>query len=124
MGTKRVLKRWNSEDNQELVAFFSMDRSREEKDVFAKRLGRTWGAIYNRHWDMKNPDSKERAKAKAKANAKSRAKKLEAQEKNEKLIVTHIQATATPGMTTIKIGECIIETYSSKIRINNVLIEV
>ena len=114
---KSRLKSWSPEEIVDLKEFFSQTRTKEEKDVFAKKLGRTFGAIYNKHWALQNPE-------KAKAQKIKDRQKRGTNQNNEVIQVTHVEKQIAPLINTIKIGKCTIETYSSKIKIDDVLIEV
>ena len=114
MGTTTKLqkvnyKMWTEEEHKEVLEFFNSPKTKEEKDALSLKLGRTWNSIYNRFWDSKNPKKK------------SAKKSNKAQ--NEKIIVSHVQREI-PLSTTIKIGDVIVETFSSRIKVNDVLIEV
>tara|TARA_R110000796_G_scaffold168210_2_gene285107 strand:- start:686 stop:1054 length:369 start_codon:yes stop_codon:yes gene_type:complete len=122
MSKKRKLKVWTQEEYVEVKAFFSLPKSREEKDAFAKKLDRTYPSIYNKHWSLANPEKHNAARNRMKL-LKTAKKDIE-QNNSEFVKVTHVNKTIAPLVTTIKIGKCVIETYSSKIKIDDVLIEV
>jgi hypothetical protein len=117
MKGKRKLKPWTTEELEIITEFFTKIRTRAQKDSLCKRLERTWGAIYNKHWAIANPEKSKEMNTRAKQLAKTIDKAKELYKGNVKVV--HINQP-----TTIKIGECIIETFSKNIKVNNVLIEM
>lgn len=116
---KRILKRWTPEDIAKVVDFCKESRTRIEKDEFAASLDRNWGTIYNKNWEQINPKKVQASKQKV-IDARAEKKEIPSPPPTD-ITVTHINP---PTFTTIKIGECRIETHSTKIRINNILIEL
>lgn len=124
---KRILKQWSEEEINDLKNFFKdiSTKTREDKDVFAKKLDRTWTSIYNKHWDLSNPNLKKVAQQKAKERLRSKKEKDSGiKVDNEKLIVTHLKKEVSLRSFSIKIGEAVIETESRQIKVDGVLIEV
>ena len=119
MGKKRKLQRWTTEELTLLKEFFAIKRNTTERNLISAKLNRTFSSIYNKHWSLKNPVSVKKSKARTRSNAKT---KIINKEKNEKIVVTHVQTLPQP--MTIRIGEVVIETFSSAVKINDVLIEV
>ena len=118
----RTLKRWTPEALALVAEYFALTNpTKKQKKDLQKELGRTWGAIYNKNWELRNPIKAKACKDRAKSKEKSRRNGTSP--KTDVIQVTHVTKLPT-NVTTIKIGECIIETYSSKIKINDVLIEV
>lgn len=122
---KRILKPWSDEEINDLKNFFKdiSIKTREEKYAFAKKLDRTWGCVYNKHWDVSNPGAKKATQLRLKENAKLRKEKGSVVD-NEKLIVTHLKKEIPLKSFSIKIGEAVIETESRQIKVDGVLIEV
>lgn len=116
---KRKLKRWTEEEHEQILTFFREPKTGTEKDNLAATLGRTWNSIYNKHWELKNPEKAQASKDRAKLVEKQR-RLAKGKDEHEIIKVTHI----APKLTILKIGKCTIETYSTKIKIDDVLIEV
>ena len=102
---------WSTEDLAKLTAFFSEERTNEEKKEFAKELDRTWDGIYRKHWMISKGTASRKKVVKTAKIAQSSQKEIK---------VTHLQKHPTH----IRIGDVVIETYSSRIKVNDVLIDV
>lgn len=107
---QRKLKVWTKEELQIIKNFFSEARTADEKLNISKQLSRSWNAIYNKNWSLSHPESIKKANRKY----------VEKHATKDMITVSHVKLP----FTTLRIGECVIETHSTKIKVNNTLLEM
>lgn len=113
-------KKWSTEDESKVMSFFKKIKgpspTKVQRENISKELNRPYTAIYTKFWTLNGK--------KGITNKKSTKNNNNAK-KDDKIVVTHVNQKVPMFVNTIKIGEvAIIETFSNKIKINDVFIEV
>lgn len=100
-------RNWKPEEVEKLKTYFSMKRTVAEKEALVKELDRKYNTIYVKYLDLnKNKPT------------------VQKNSSEKELVVTNISHPKIPTVTTIKVGDAIMETFASRIKINDVFIEV
>lgn len=113
-----VGKKWSTEDESKVISFFKETKgsipTKEQKDEISKELGRRYKTIYIKFWLLNKKKG---------LIGKKRTKNNNNVKNNDKIVVTHVNQKVPMFVNTIKVGEVVIETFSKRIKVNDVFIE-
>lgn len=119
----RTMVRWKKQDEAKVKKFFSMTHTLEEKEKFASELGRNYTSVYAKYKDILKKEKRILEKNKLSDKKDNNIIDKIPSEK-ETIVVTHINpGLSVPTIIRLENGVSI-ETFSSKIKINDVFIEV
>lgn len=123
----RTMVRWKKQDEAKVKKFFSMTHTLEEKEKFASELGRNYTSVYAKYKDILKKEKRilEKNKLSDKKDNNNNNNIIDKIPlEKETIVVTHINpGLSVPTIIRLENGVSI-ETFSSKIKINDVFIEV
>lgn len=113
--------RYTKLEKEKIYKVFSTKNNLAERKLLSEETGRSIKTMYSTYKNIKNSLYPKRKPLKRPLKRGPYNKTVKHPVSD--IVVTHVDSTIKQ-MHTIKIGECVVETYSSKIKINSVLIEL